>query len=126
MQLVVTPSDVKYAGGGNTPTMFTHTSTTSLIKYGLAAVKDSSHIAGIVWLEKGCVIKGVEIYNGDGAYMNIFDITATEAGWYYYFWTYTGTGYRNRIITASKSLPASYKWTVIDDSFNMDAFSGGK
>jgi len=105
--------------------MFTHAADADSIKYGLAAVKDSSHIAGIAWLSKGCVIKGAEIYTGDNPYVNVFDITATDAGWYYYFFTYTGTGYKNKIITVSKSLPASYKWTVIDDNFNMDAFSGG-
>jgi len=116
--LIVIPSDLSKEvivfGGGNNGIIFLNGELND-DTIGLICCSDDAHIAGVAWVNQAFVMKGIEIY---GDIINIFDINV-EAGWNYYFFTYTGKGYNTAIITAAKGLPASYKWTIIDKNFPL-------
>jgi len=123
---IVTPVTAKYFGSENTPAVLTNISGipnatvgNSQYMYGLVCGRDDTHLVGITYISEAASVKGVELENSDGG-ITIFDITTDAAGWYYIFYTYTGTGFQNMLITASKNLPSNYKWMVVDKHFFDD------
>ena len=81
---------------------------------GLACARDNTHLAGMTYLTEDVIVKGA-VLQTDGSIM-IFDLVAKE-GWNFIFYTYTGANNQNVLITASTSLPSSYKWTIIDHTY---------
>jgi len=113
----VTPSTAKYFGSEGSPVIFTNIEGTPEnynTMYGLICVKGTDNYAGLTYLSEETTIKGSMI-NPDGPNgikVDIFDMTAKQ-GWNYVF---TSTYGIYTIYSASKTLPAGYKWTVIDQN----------
>jgi len=118
--MAVTPNDVKYFGSEGGPAAFTNVEGTPEnydSMYGLICVKGTENIAGLTYVSKDATIKGTDIHDG---IVEIIDINV-KAGWNYVFTSSYG---QYKIYSASQTLPAGYKWTVIDQNTEINLGQG--
>jgi len=121
--LEITPSDSHYFGEPDRPVVMVNiggpidVETVSGL-YGLICAQSDTSYASIVYVDKDTKVKGSDEHDG---ITDILDIDV-KAGWNYVFISKVG---KFNIFTASKRLPASYKWTVIDMNFPLDLGGDG-